>query len=201
MSDDNPFGFEKSGSGPFESPSSTGTVESKKSGGCVKIAVILAALGVVGLICCGGMSYFGVSAGMAAMKAPVDKSIEVMSADAEISQKLGTPIENTSTLAVNQYNNHNNNGDAKVNFNAKGPNGSAQVSGDLTLTAGTWSVDQLNIQFADGSSATIPRGAGGIDVNAGPKIDMTPKINTSPARKSSPESDLDIDLTIPSLKK
>ena len=157
------------------------------------------------------MSFFGFKAGMAAMKAPLDKSIEVMSADAEVAQKLGTPIENTSTLAVNQYNNHNNNGDAKVDFNAKGPNGAAQVTGNLTLTAGVWSVDQLNIRFSDGSSATIPRGAGGFNANPSPTYDtketrpgttgtgIDMKINTSPMPKTPAKPDADIDLTIPPL--
>lgn len=117
---------------------------------------IILGMGVLGVLCCGGLSFFGFKAGMAAMQAPIDEAIRVVSADAELADKLGTPITSTSTMGVTNYQNNNNNGSAEVQFNAQGPKGSANVSGQMTLTAGSWSADQLTVTI-DGEETVLPR--------------------------------------------
>jgi hypothetical protein len=109
------------------------------------------------LICCGAVSFFAFKGATGLMSAPVDAAIAYVSADEEIANKLGTPIESTSAIGIENYQNNNGNGSAKVGFNAKGPNGTARVDGSLTLTAGTWSAKALTVKFPDGQTITLPR--------------------------------------------
>ena len=117
---------------------------------------IILGLGLLGLVCCGGIIYFGFNATVAAMQAPIDEAINAISADAEIAEKLGTPIVSTSTLGVTNYQNNNGNGSAQVQFNAQGPNNSANVSGEMTLTGGSWSVKDLSVTIDD-TTIMLPR--------------------------------------------
>ncbi|MGB7343539.1 MAG: cytochrome c oxidase assembly factor Coa1 family protein [Pirellulaceae bacterium] len=127
----------------------------KKSFGIV-IAVVLG-LFAFGLVCCGGLAFFGYKAGSSMVSAPINAAIAYVSSDEEIADKLGAPIESTSAIGIQNYQNNNGNGGATVGFDAKGPNGTARVDGKLTLTAGTWTVDQLTVKFPDGTSVTLPR--------------------------------------------
>ena len=148
----NPFGSDNSSSDHYDSTP-------RKSSGTpwVMIFGIIGALMLGGLVCCGGMMFFGARAGIAMFKAPIDATIVAMEADQEVAQKLGTPIESTSSVGVENYQNNNNNGNATVNFTAKGPNGTATVRGDVDLTAGNWTAKDITVTFSDGSSVNLPR--------------------------------------------
>lgn len=136
---------------------------------------------LIGLVCCGGVAFFAWQFGGEMLGEPVNAAIAYVSADEEIANKLGTPIESTSALGIENYENNNGNGGAKVGFNAKGPNGTARVDGELTLTAGTWSVKNLKVKFSDGSVITLPRPAdpdpvdGAVDES--PEADATDEVD------------------------
>ena len=129
----------------------------KKKSSLPLILGIIVGGAVLMLVCCGGMAFFGGKAAMDLMNAPVEATIAAMEADADISGKLGTPIESTSAVGVQNYQNNNNNGSADVQFNAKGPNGTASVKGSLTLTAGTWSIDNATVTCPDGDTFELPK--------------------------------------------
>jgi hypothetical protein len=121
------------------------------------ILILVAGFFVACLVCCGGASFFAYKGATGLMNAPINAAIAYVSADEEIANTLGTPIESTSAIGIENYQNHNGNGSAKVGFNAKGPGGTARVDGSLTLTAGTWSVKKLTIKFPDGKTVSLPR--------------------------------------------
>ncbi|QDT12958.1 cytochrome c oxidase assembly factor Coa1 family protein [Planctomycetes bacterium K23_9] len=147
--------------GPGERPSPP----AKKKGLGFVVALVLG-LFAAGLVCCGGLAFFGFKAGAGMLNAPIDAAIAYVSSDEELANQLGTPIESTSTVGVQNYQNNNGNGHATVGFNAKGSNGTARVDGKLLLTAGTWTVEKLTVKLSDGQTVTLPRGDA-VEVNAG----------------------------------
>lgn len=113
---------------------------------------ILAVCGICAVACCGGIAYFGF--GM--VTAPRDAAITAMEANAELAEKLGTPLEAGSQFNLTNFTNNNNNGSASIGFDVKGPNGSANVNADMVLTAGTWTVGELTADCSDGTQVMIP---------------------------------------------
>ncbi|NND99054.1 MAG: hypothetical protein HKN47_17190 [Pirellulaceae bacterium] len=158
MSDEvNPFSRQNTQQGPYQAPPTPGPRPSGGGRSWILVFGLILAGGAVMLLCCGGLAIFGFRAGAELLTAPVDTSVAALNADEQIAEKLGTPIESTSTVGVQQYNNHNNNGDAKVGFSAKGPKGTARVDGELDLTAGTWSIRKMTVKFPDGTVVKLPR--------------------------------------------
>lgn len=123
-----------------------------------KLPLILGLLGggvLLCVACCGGCTYFGYQQ----VKAPIDASVAEMTLSPAISEKLGTPIESSlNGVGLRKYTNNNGNGDADFSFNATGPDGSARVSVQLTLTASKWRVETLKAECDDGSTVTITAG-------------------------------------------
>ncbi len=120
---------------------------------CLIWAIPVVLLFVVApLICCGGLALFG----MRKVNEPVDAAIVAMEIDKSVAAKLGTPLEQTSRFAVNNYEYNNGNGSADVNFTVEGPNGSAQVSGKMKLFADVWSPEDLTITCPDGTVFKLP---------------------------------------------
>ncbi|MFK7818849.1 MAG: cytochrome c oxidase assembly factor Coa1 family protein [Planctomycetaceae bacterium] len=121
-----------------------------------KLPLILGILGIGAVLCaacCGGCVYFGVQQA----KAPLDATVAAMTENAELAEKLGTPIEASfNGIELRNFTNNNGNGGADLTFNATGPNGSAKVDTKLTLTAGKWTIDTLTATCSDGSTVTIP---------------------------------------------
>jgi len=103
------------------------------------------------VMCCGGGIFFAFN--MA--KAPINAAVAALNNDAEITEKLGSPIEAGSSFQLDNYTNNNGNGGAELGFNASGPKGSAKVAGKMKLIAGAWSPDGLNVMFQDGTSKTL----------------------------------------------
>lgn len=133
----------------------------KKKSKLALILGILAVSAIAGVVCCGGAAWFGV--GM--FTAPRDAAIAAMGQDAEISGKLGTPLQAGGRFSLSNYTNNNNTGSASIGFDVVGPNGNANVDADMKLTAGTWTVNSLTVTYGDGSKATLPRD--GVAVPAG----------------------------------
>lgn len=106
-------------------------------------------------VCCGGLAMFG----WGMMKAPKEAAVVALNADPRVVEKLGAPITADSSVSVSNYQNNNNNGSASLTFNASGPKGSANVAGEMTLTAGTWRPKQLIVKCDDGTELTVPDGA------------------------------------------
>ncbi len=121
-----------------------------------KVPMILGILGVgfiVAIACCGGCSYWAFQQGMA----PFAAATESMNGNAELTEKLGSPIEyDMNGIQLNNMVNNNGEGSADIGFTAKGPNGTANVSAQLNLTGNKWSVQTLNAECSDGSTVTIP---------------------------------------------
>ncbi|MCA9185992.1 MAG: cytochrome c oxidase assembly factor Coa1 family protein [Pirellulaceae bacterium] len=114
-------------------------------------------------ICCGGAAFLGFNM----VTQPRDGAIAAMEADPAISAKLGTPLTAGSTFNVTNYQNNNGNGSATLSFNVSGPNGNANVSGDMALTANVWRPADLTITCDDGTEFKLPAGA------AQPEVDAT----------------------------
>lgn len=122
----------------------------KKKGPWLWIILGLVLLGLP-LASCGGCIYFGISLATA----PVNAAVESLQNDAEVAEKLGTPITKDFGFSINNLTNNNGNGSAEIEFNARGPNGAANVSGKMKLIAGTWSPDGLVVTFGDGTTKRL----------------------------------------------
>lgn len=103
-------------------------------------------------ICCGGFLWFGLNVATE----PIEAAVRSLNQDQRVTAKLGSPVKSGSTFGVEHYSNENNNGGAKVNFQAVGPDGSAQVTGQMRLNTGTWSAEDLTVRFDDGSEVQLP---------------------------------------------
>lgn len=121
-----------------------------------KLPLILGIIGggaVLVALCCGGVTYWGFQKGME----PFVAATTAMEGNAELSEKLGTPIEHDlDGIQLTNMQNNNGNGGAEIGFNAKGPKGTAKVQAKLNLTAGTWTVENLTATCSDGSTVNIP---------------------------------------------
>jgi len=104
------------------------------------------------IVCCGGLAFFGFNV----MQAPLTAATDAINADQRITGKLGSPITRGSSMTVNNYTNNNGNGGATIEFNVSGPNGGAQVSGRMALTAGKWRPDGLTVTCDDGTEFELP---------------------------------------------
>lgn len=160
----------------------------------------LLAFFLLGLVCCGGFAYFGYQAGSGLLSAPVNAAVAYVSADEEIADKLGVPIESTSALGIQNYKNNNGNGGASVGFNVKGTEGTARVDGQLTLTAGTWSVEKLTVKFPDGTVVILPRDPDVVDADTPLLVGMPSDadVESSDADEKSDDADVDSDDAEPS---
>ncbi len=151
----NPFGSSPTGQ-HTGAPNQLPPQRSNGKSPLLLILGIVAALVLVPIICCGVVGVLGFTTAVGAIKAPVDAAVVALNEDPAVAAKLGTPIEEQTGFGVNDYNNNNGNGGATVNFNVTGPNGSAEVSGRMDLTAGVWSADDLTVQCSDGTKLKVP---------------------------------------------
>jgi hypothetical protein len=106
------------------------------------------------VFCIGGCGLLGYM-GFKALAEPIDRAMELAAASPELAQKIGSPMIRDSGHRINNYNVTNNNGSAEVDFNLKGPTGSAHITGKMVLTAGVWSSENLIAQLSDGTKIPI----------------------------------------------
>jgi hypothetical protein len=117
---------------------------------------LLVLLVLMPLVCCGGLVIIGFSSAVAGIRAPVEAAVDALNRDPAVAAKLGTPISASTSFGVNEYQNHNGNGGATVEFTAMGRDQSGQVSGRMSLNAGNWKPESLTIQCGDGTKLTVP---------------------------------------------
>ena len=117
---------------------------------------LLLAMVFVPMICCGGLLFFGVRQVAQEVSEPLDAAVAAIEEDNRISAELGTPVERTSSYGVQNFNYDNGDGSATVDFDVKGPDGSANVKGKMKLFAGEWSPEDLTITLRDGTEFKLP---------------------------------------------
>ena len=114
---------------------------------------LLVAMFVLPVICCGGLLFWGFNK---VVTEPLNAAVMAIEADDQIAAKLGKPIERTSSFGVDNYEDKDGNGNANVDFNIKGPDGSARVEGKMKLFAGVWLPEDLTITCSDGTEFKLP---------------------------------------------
>ena len=129
----------------------------------VWLVPLLLVLIIFPLVCCGGLLYWGVGK----ITEPLDAAVAAIEAEEEIVAKLGSPVERLSKFGVEDYENDNGNGGAEVDFNIKGPVGSARVQGKMKLQAGVWSPEDLTITCSDETEFKLPVT---VDIEAGQRL-------------------------------
>lgn len=141
-----------------------------------KLFLILGILGggaLLGLLCCGGVTYWTFQKGME----PFVATTTEMSANAELTEKLGTPIEHQlESIKIRNLTNNNGDGGADISFTAKGPKGTAEVSAKLGLTANVWTVEGFTAECSDGTTVSVPEGFGAAaDIEAPAEQELVPQ--------------------------
>ena len=119
--------------------------------------LIIAVIGVP-VLCCGG-SFWGVASLAGAVMKPRDVAIEYLQDDPRVTEQLGSPLEPGENFFPKQYSVENNTGNATIQFDVDGPDGSAKVDGRMILNSGTWTPEFLTVTFSDGSEIVVPEGA------------------------------------------
>jgi len=137
---------------PTATPQATPPQKSWFGRNCIWLVPLILLVMGSPFLCCGGLALFGFNA----MQAPLDAATDSLNADARVVEKLGSPITRGSSMKMTNYNNNNGNGGATIEFNASGPNGGAQVSGKMALTAGKWRPDGLTVTCDDGTEFQLP---------------------------------------------
>lgn len=141
---------------PYDSNSMTPDHHRSSGGGAMKwilitlIVLLLLVGGCVGS-CFMFTSWFG---GM--INAPMDDFVEYANSDSRITDRLGTPIEQVSVGQGGTWNASINNNQADINMTIKGPNGQAEVSGDMTSNGDTWTPSFITVTFSDGTTISVP---------------------------------------------
>jgi len=133
---------------PFQPP---------RKSGCMRYWWLILLLILLPIVSCIALGIFGFGAAMTLVKAPIDAAVKAMTEDEEIAGRLGTPLEASTTFGIDNFASENGNGHASLEFNVTGPDGSAQVSGEMKQFAGEWSPDDLTITFDDDTEVKLPR--------------------------------------------
>ncbi|MCX7426291.1 MAG: cytochrome c oxidase assembly factor Coa1 family protein [Planctomycetia bacterium] len=123
--------------------------------------VLLVALALFLLICCGVCGGFFLT-GVTVFKnsEPYQLALEKVKQDPEVVKRLGEPIED-GFIPQGNVNINNDRGDATLNFDVTGPNGTAHVMSQSRLINGKWGLTQLGVTFDDGQRITIDTVGGG----------------------------------------
>lgn len=104
-------------------------------------------------LCCGGGAWFFGSQLMKAEPFVVALGTAVQSD--EVKEQLGEPIELAGMPSNININETGDAGSASIDFNIKGPKGSAHVHTEATRAAGKWTTTVLKVTFSDGSSVDL----------------------------------------------
>jgi len=123
-----------------------------RSRGCLWIFVFIGVLVVIGCVAlCLGVFALLLRMGQEPYQMAVDK----VTTDAQVKEKLGEPIEVASWFPQGSVNLTNDQGDANLTFQIRGPKGKASVNVVARRIAGKWGLTSLDVTYPDGSRQPI----------------------------------------------
>lgn len=123
-----------------------------RSRGCLWIIGLISVLVVIGCIAlCLGVFTLVLSMG----KEPYQMAIARVTQDPEVKEKLGEPIEVASWFPQGSVSVTNDQGDANLTFQIRGPKGKASVNVVARRISGKWGLTSLDVTYPDGSRQLI----------------------------------------------
>ena len=120
-------------------------IEPKKSSGALKWVLIIT---VVCLLVCSGLvaGIFSLATGMMKSAGPYQDAVAQVSANPEVQERLGTPIEVGLVPQGNLHTNGDGSGTAAMALPISGPKGSGVVDVRATRSGGKWEIETLIVR-------------------------------------------------------
>lgn len=126
--------------------------------GCLWILVFVGALVIIGCVAlCLGVFAVLLSMG----REPYQMAVRMVTQDAQVKEKLGEPIEVASWFPQGSVHVQNDQGDANLTFQIRGPQGKATVNVVARKIKGKWGLTSLDVTFLDGTRQSIDVSAEG----------------------------------------
>lgn len=123
----------------------------------VPLAILLPILICAG--CCTGLFGFGV--GALKQTEPYQEALATVQNDPQVQEELGTPIEDDTWVPAGDFNMTDDQGEARFDFQVKGPKGGAHVRTESRMIGGQWHVIELIVTIdATGERIVVDTGEG-----------------------------------------
>jgi len=120
--------------------------------GCLWIFIFVGVLVLIGCVAlCLGVFALVLQLG----KEPYQMAVNKVTQDAQVKEKLGEPIEVASWFPLGSVNIRNDQGDANLTFQIRGPKGKATVNVVARRIARKWGLTSLDVTYADGTRQSI----------------------------------------------
>lgn len=108
------------------------------------------------LVCCGGIFGAGLFfVSKVQQLEPYLLSLAAVAKDEKVIEAIGEPIEPTGFPSKAEVNISGNSGEARLNYDVKGPKGIAKVQVTAKLVAGKWGLPDLRVTLPDGKQIKI----------------------------------------------
>jgi hypothetical protein len=97
--------------------------------------------------CCTGMFTFGI--GVLKTSEPYTKALAAVQEDPRVQEALGTPIEDATWIPTGEIDATNNQGEARLDFDVKGPKGPGHVHTKSRMIDGAWQMFELTVTIGE----------------------------------------------------
>lgn len=106
---------------------------------------------VIGVpVLCAGSIFLFARAGLGLVLGPKNAAVDAMRGNPAVVSIMGEPIEGSNHIQIQDMHVKNKNGHVQLQFEAEGPDSTADVQGHMILDDGDWEVGHITISFPDG---------------------------------------------------